>query len=128
MVLLRARQNLAYELLQGKTADEWRRSAELYESIVRLRTGAESDGRVIFPLAMAHAKLERADLAEPRLREALELRIPPRAWVEAAFTLGGLLRRQGREREAGELFARARQVPGIDPAFLRELEERVHPK
>lgn len=117
-LLLRARQARAWQLLQSGDPAPWKESTALYESILLLRDAAESDPRVILPLGLGYAKIGRADLAEPRLRQALGLALPPRARAEAVIALAGILRRQGRESEAAALLS------SVDPALLRALQER----
>lgn len=120
--LLRARQHLATRLVRGSAPDQWRKSAELFESILAMRSGAASDGGVLFLLGIAYSKTGQAERAESTLKAAFPLEIPARARAEAAYLLGELCRKQGRTREATQYYALARSQPEMDPEIRQALE------
>lgn len=81
--LLRARQNLAD---WHARAGGFRRSAEIYESILACDPEMQTDRGVVYNLAGAYFGMKRYALAEPWLRKALELELPaPHAAQVCAF-------------------------------------------
>ena len=105
--LLRARQNLADWNTRVGTEESFRRSATIYESIVALDPEMKSDRGAVFNLGGAYFRMKRYDLAEPWLKRALELELPPRNAAQVCEFLSVLCRDTNRPAEAAEWQQRA---------------------
>lgn len=107
--LLRGRKHLADRLARAGTADGFRRSAEIYESILKLDPWARDEIGAVYPLAGAYFGAKRYDLAEPWLKRALGLDPPPDVTDQLFEFLAVLCREQNRPEEAAAWQSRVRR-------------------
>lgn len=121
--LLRSRKNLADGLARSGTAEGFRRSVEIYEGILALDPWMRDDAGAVYPLAGAYFGLKRYDLAEPWLKRALELELPPNARAQACQFLSMLCRDTNRAEEAARWQARSAEALQGPPAPRRSSEE-----
>jgi tetratricopeptide (TPR) repeat protein len=106
--LIRARQNLADWHARAGTVDGFRRSAEIYESILAIDPEMRSDRGVVYNLAGAYFGMKRYDLAEPWLKQALELELPPPTPRRCAASSRVVCRETNRPDEAARWAERAK--------------------
>jgi tetratricopeptide (TPR) repeat protein len=122
--LLRARKNLAdWRALSG-TPEGLQRSAELYESILELDPWMKQDAGAVVPLARAYYALKRYDRAEPLLKSAVELPLPPRIRGHLFVLLADICGQGRRTDEAARWKAAALAVPELPDDLRRQLEGR----
>jgi hypothetical protein len=122
--LLRARKNLAdWRALSG-TREGLERSAELYESILALDPWMKEDPGAVVPLGRAYYGLRRFDRAEPLLRSALDLPLPPRIRGHLFVLLMEICDAGKRPEEAARWKASALAVPELSEDLRRQLQGR----
>jgi hypothetical protein len=124
-LLLRARRSEADLLFREGTAESFRKSAALYDSILRLDPKPDAEGEVVYSLGLVAHALRVPDQAERLLRRALQFPLPARMRAGAFLYLGEISRGAGRTAEADGLFSRALEVPGVDEEFRAEMERRI---
>lgn len=122
--LLRARKNLADWAALSGTAEGYRRSAELYESILALDPWMREDPGAVVPLARAYAALRRFDLAEPWLKKSLQLRLPPGIRAQLCCLLVEICTEGKRPKEAAGWAAAALAIPELPSDLRKKLEGR----
>jgi hypothetical protein len=105
--LLRARKHLADWHARAGTAEGFRRSAEIYESILKLDSWMDTDPGAVYPLAGAYFGMKRYDLAEPWLRKALDLELPGPHAAQVCTFLAVICDGSHRADEAAQWRARA---------------------
>jgi tetratricopeptide (TPR) repeat protein len=99
--LLRARKNFADAVARTGTVEAFRRSAEIYETLLALDPWMREEAGAVYPLAGAYYGMKRYDLAEPWLKRALELpELPPTARAQACAFLSAIYRDWKRPEEA----------------------------
>lgn len=117
-VLLLGRKNLAdLRAREGKLSE----AAGLYESILRLDPGLETDPSTVYPLAVLQAGLKHYDRAEALFRRALTLELEPRKRAETFYFLAALY---GTRPEAAEWREKALASPDLAPELRAKLESR----
>ncbi len=122
--LLRARKNLAdWRALSG-TREGLERSTELYESILALDPWMKEDAGAIVPLARAYYALQRFDRAEPLLRSAVDLSLPPAIRGQLCVLLMEISDAGKRSEEAARWKAAALAVPELPDDLRRRLQGR----
>lgn len=108
--LLRAQKNLADHIARSGTPEAFRESATIYESLLRLDPWMKEDPGAVYPLAGAYFGMKRYDLAEPWLKKALELDLPPEAVAQACGFLAVICRAGNRPDEAARWEMRAKSL------------------
>jgi hypothetical protein len=83
----------------------------------------ESAGAVV-PLARAYYGLRRFDLAEPWLRRAAGLDLPPGIRAQICFMLSEICRGTNRPEEARKWGASALAIPELPPELRKRLDPR----
>ncbi|HLY10411.1 MAG TPA: DUF2723 domain-containing protein [Planctomycetota bacterium] len=122
--LLRARKNLAdWRALSG-TAEGLERSVELYESILELDPWMRQDAGAVVPLARAYFALKRLDRAEPLLKSAVDLPLPPRIRGHLFVLLAEICEQGRRSDEAARWKVAALAVPELPDDLRRQLQGR----
>lgn len=119
--LLRARKFLAEWHGRAADPDRLRRAVELYESILQLDPRSRDDVSVVLPLGVALLRLKQPGRAEPRLRAAVALDLPPALRALATVALVDACRDSGKTREAEEWKARALALPELTDEQRRRL-------
>jgi hypothetical protein len=122
--LLRARKNLADWAALSGSAEGFRRSAEIYESILALDPWMKEDPGAVVPLARAYAGLRRFDLAEPWLKKSLELRLPPGIRAQLCCLLVEIYTEWKRTSDAASWAAAALAIPELPADLRKKLEAR----
>lgn len=121
-VLLRARKNRADWLALTGTLDGFRRSAELYESILALDPWMAEDPGAVVPLAKAHFGERRYDLAEPWLLKSLRLSLPPAIRAQICCLLAEIYRTWNRPDEVRAWSNQALAIPELPLELRKKLE------
>lgn len=111
--LLRARKNQADWIALSGTPEGTKRSAELYESILKLDPWMAEDRGVVIPLARAYFSLHQFDRAEPLLRRAHELALPRRTRRQLCLQLSEIYQSWNRLEDARTWAAAALAIPDL---------------
>jgi hypothetical protein len=121
-LILRARQRLAMAHFQEQHFAE---AARLFESIVRYSDEEFSENpEVLHLLAISTYGAGQFDRAEPYLRRSAQVSVRRENQATALYYLGEIAFLRGDLEGSRRYREQALQVPGLDPATLRELERR----
>jgi hypothetical protein len=126
VLILSARFRLALALLRkGDPAG----SARLAQSILDYGDEEFSGNlEIIHHLGISYVAAGSPERAEPYLRISAEKSVRPESRATALYYLGEIARRKGDVDAARRLAEAALSVPGLDPAYRREMESRLPPK
>jgi hypothetical protein len=119
-MLLRARFHLALALTeQGQFAP----AARLCQSIIDYDDEEfEKNPEIIHLLGISYYAAGQPEKAVPALRRSSEISIRKENRATAIFYLGDIARKSGDEAAARRYFEQALGIPGLDPAYVREME------
>jgi len=126
VLVLVARNRLAQVLLQQGDAAG---AARLAQSIIDYgdeEFSAAPD--VIHLLGISWLAAGRPERAEPALRISAERSVRAESRATALYYLGEIAAKRGETEAARTLREAALSVPGLDPAYRREMESRRPPK
>lgn len=122
-LLLRARLRLAHVYnQQGQFAS----AARVCQSVVNYDDAEfENNPEVIHLLGISYFAAGNFERAEPALERSVRSNGRAEARATACFYLGEIHRKRGDESGARKYFDQALSVPGLDPAYAREMESRL---
>jgi hypothetical protein len=123
VLILRARIRLAHALTeQGQFA----RAARLCQSVINYDDPEiENNPEVIHLLGISYYAAGELDRAEPALELSARSGGRAESRATALFYLGEIRRKRGDPSGARRYFDQAVGVPGLDPAYVREMESRM---
>jgi len=126
VLILAARNRLAQALLkQGDAAG----AARLAQSIVDYGDEEFSNSPdIIHLLGIAWLAAGQIERAEPALKISAERSVRPESRATALCYLGEIAAKRGDTEAARQLMEAAMSVPGLDPAYRREIESRRAPR
>jgi len=120
-----ARRNLGELAQREGTRAGYERSAECYESILRLAPELGWDPQLLYALGLDDYLLDRREAAAAMFERALELDPRPQVKAGSLFYLGELHAAGGRRERALDFYRRAREVVPPESPLRAELDRRL---
>jgi tetratricopeptide (TPR) repeat protein len=107
---------------------QFAQAARLCQSIIDFDDPEfESNPEIIHLLGITSYASGQADRAEKALRVSAQVSVRKENKATALFYLSRLARKRGDEEAAKQYYQQATSVPGLDPAYLRAMEEQQRP-